>query len=224
MATIINNVYFAWVKMKAPVKALNEKNTEVSVQVVMSEDDADNLLEACPNANVKTFKNDAFLEKFKFEAPFEDQKKQYVATFKKMVSRDGVDLPADFRPRVFLLNEDGEKEDITFEKEVGNGSKGAVAYSTYTADYKDKESNKQVKKLLSQLVAIQVEDLVEYESKASEDGGDSNVEKPADVFGAKKVAEAPKNQKPVVKQSEAAPSKKAKPTPNFSDMDDDIPF
>ena len=224
MATIINNVYFAWVKMKAPVKALNEKNTEVSVQVVMSEDDADNLLEACPSANVKTFKNDAFEDKFKFAAPFEDQKKQYVATFKKMVSRDGVDLPADFRPRVFLVDEDGEKVDITFEKEVGNSSRGAVAYSTYTADYKDKETGKQTKKLLSQLVAIQVEDLVEYESKASEDGGDSNVEKPADVFGAKKVAEAPKNQKAVVKQSEAAPAKKAKPAPNFSELGDDVPF
>lgn len=224
MATIINNVVFAYVKMKAPVKSLNEKNTEVSVQVVMSEDDADNLLEVCPSANVKTFKNDAFLEKFKFDAPFPEQKKQYVASFKKMISKDGVDLPEDFRPRVIHLQEDGSKVDITFEKEIANGSKGAVAYSTYTAEYTDKETNKKVKKLLSQLVAIQVEELIEY-TPTSGDGDGVSVDKPSDVFGGNvKLAAAPKNQAPVTKQSEAAPLKKAKPSQNFSDMDEDAPF
>lgn len=224
MATIINDVVFAYVKMKAPVKALNEKNTEVSVQVVMSEDDADNLLEECPSANVKTFKNDAFLEKFKFDAPFPSQKKQYVASFKKMISKDGVDLPEDFRPRVIHLKEDGTKEDITFTTEIANGSKGSVAYSTYTAEYTDKETNKKVKKLLSQLVAIQVEELIEYVPTGG-DGDGASVDKPADVFGGSvKLAAAPKNQAPVTKQSEAAPSKKVKSTPNFDDMEDDIPF
>lgn len=52
MANIINNVYFAYTKLKAPVTAIKKTNTEVSVQVVMSEDDADNLLEVCPSANV----------------------------------------------------------------------------------------------------------------------------------------------------------------------------
>jgi hypothetical protein len=227
MTTIINNVSFAWVKMKAPVKALNEKNTEVSVQAVVSEDDADNLLEACPSANVKTFKNDAFAEKFKFEAPFPDQKKQYVVSMKKMVSRDGVDLPEDYRPRAIMLNEDGSKEDITFLKEIGNGSRGDLAYSTYTADYKDKESGKQVKKLLSQLVAIQVTDLVEYSSGDNSEGGDAEPSaKPADVFGggSVKLAAAPKNQAPVNKQSEDKVINKSRPTPDFSDMDDEIPF
>ena len=208
MATIIENVTFAWVKMKAPVKALNEKNTEVSAQAVMSEDDADNLLEACPSANVKSYKNDTFTEKFKIEPPFPTQKKQFVASFKKMVSRDGVDLPEEFRPRAILLNEDGSKDDITFTTEVGNGSKGALAYSTYTADYKDKETGKQTKKLLSQLVAIRVDDLVKYESE----GGDGeSVDKPSDVFGSGvKLAAAPKNQAPVVKQSEAKTTKAKK--------------
>lgn len=212
MTTIINNVSFAWVKMKSPVKALNEKNTEVSVQAVVSEDDADNLLEACPSANVKTFKNDAFAEKFKFEAPFPDQKKQYVVSMKKMVSRDGVDLPEDFRPRVILLGEDGSKQDISFTHEVGNGSRGDLAYSTYTAEYTDKETGKKVRKLLSQLVAIQVTDLVEYSSGDNSEGGDAEPSaKPADVFGggSVKLAAAPKNQAPVVKQSDAKVVKKA---------------
>lgn len=209
MANIINNVHFAYTKLKAPVTAIKKTNTEVSVQVVMSEDDADNLLETCPSANVKSYKNDAFKEKFKFDAPFTDQKKQFVASFKKMVSKDGVDLPEKFRPRVIHLQADGSKEDITFTTEVGNGSSGAVAYSTYQASYK--EDGRDVTKTLCQLVAIQVEDLIEYVSdKGDGDGEDSEDNSPENVFGGGvKLSEAPKNQKPVVKQSEAAVPKKA---------------
>lgn len=207
MATIINNVYFAYTKLKAPVTAIKKTNTEVSVQVVMSEDDADNLLEACPSANVKSYKNDAFKEKFKFDAPFTDQKKQFVASFKKMVSKDGVDLPEKFRPRVIHLKADGTKDDITFNVEVGNGSFGSVAYSTYTANYN--EDGKGVTKTLCQLVAIQVEDLIEYVSESGGDGDNNDADSPESVFGGSvKLSEAPKNQKPVTKQSEAAPAKK----------------
>ena len=227
MATIINNVFFAYTKLKAPVQAIKKTNTEVSVQVVMSEDEADNLLEVCPSANVKSYKNEVFAEKFKFDAPFADQKKQFVVSFKKMVSKDGVDLPENFRPRVFHLQEDGSKEDITFEKEVGNGSLGSVAYSTYKAKYI--EDDKEVVKTLCQLVAIQVEDLIEYISERADegDGGDTEDSLPANVFGGgnTKLAEAPKNQKAVVKQSEAAPAKTTtKPESKVVDTTDDCPF
>ena len=222
MAKIINNVYFAYTKLKAPVTAIKKTNTEVSVQVVMSEDDADTLMEECPAANVKSYKNDTFKEKFKFDAQFKDQKKQFVASFKKMISKDGVDLPEKFRPRVIHLKEDGTKEDITFDVEVGNGSKGAVAYSTYSASYQ--EDGKNVNKTLCQLVAIQVEDLIEYIPESGDgDGEDKEENSPATVFGNVTLSEAPKNQKPVTKQSEAAPAKK-KTAPKADDLDDDAPF
>lgn len=222
MANIINNVYFAYTKLKAPVTAIKKTNTEVSVQVVMSEDDADNLLEVCPSANVKSYKNDAFAEKFKFAAPFTDQKKQFVASFKKMVSKDGVDLPEKFRPRAIHLKADGTKDDITFTTEIGNSSKGSVAYSTYSASYKEEGQN--VTKTLCQLVAIQVEDLVEYVSdKGDGDGASSDSDSPETVFGGGvKLSEAPKNQKPVIKQSEATAVKK-KPIP-IEDEDSQSPF
>ena len=223
MANIINNVYFAYTKLKAPVTAIKKTNTEVSVQVVMSEDDADNLSEVCPSANVKSYKNDAFKEKFKFDAPFTDQKKQFVASFKKMVSKDGVDLPEKFRPRAIHLKSDGTKEDITFTTEIGNSSKGSVAYSTYTANYN--EEGKGVTKTLCQLVAIQVEDLVEYVSdKGDGDGANNDSDSPETVFGGGiKLSEAPKNQKPVVKQSEAVVTKK-KSVPVEDDEDSQSPF
>lgn len=193
MATI-DNVYFAYVKIQSPVTAIKKENTEVSVACIMSEDDADDWAENCPNNAVKTMKNDAFKEKYKMEPPFEDQKKQYIVTVKKMISKGGFDLPEKFRPRVFEVV-DGENVDVTFEKLVANGSRGKLAYSTYSAPTPEGT------KITAQLVAILVEDMIEYVPET--DGGDGETpETPDTVFGKAKVAPAPKNQKPVTKQSE----------------------
>lgn len=195
--TIINNVFFAYCKIQSPVLAIKKENTEVSVNCILSEDDSDEWSENCPNNVVKSFKNEAFKEKYKMEPPFPDQKKQFVITVKKMVSKNGVDLPENFRPRVFEMV-DGEKVDITFDKLVANGSRGKLAYSTYVA--KTPEGTK----VTAQLVAILVEDLIEY---VSEGGGNESVE---NAFGNVKLSAAPKNQKPVVKQSEGVVKKVVK--------------
>jgi single-stranded DNA-binding protein len=79
-----------------------------------------------------------------------------------------------------------------------------------------------------QLDSILVEDLVEYvrEDKEGVDGEGSSNRAAGSDFGNVELAEAPKGQKAVNKQSDAKPTKKtaAKAAPNFSDMDDDIPF
>lgn len=204
--TIINNVYFAYCKIQSPVTAIKKENTEVSVACILSEDDSDDWAEACPNNAVKSMRNDAFKEKYKMEPPFPDQKKQFVITVKKMISKGGVDLPEKFRPRVFeVVN--GENVDITFKKLVSNGSRGKLAYSTYAAPTPEGT------KVTAQLVAILVEDLIEYVPEG--DGGDGvSSETPDNVFGSATLADAPKNQKSVVKQTDAhvakAPAKKAK--------------
>jgi len=214
---IIDNVYFAYCKIQSPVTALNKANLEVSVNCIVSEDDADAWVEACPNNAVKILKNDAFKEKYKMDPPFPESKKQYVLTVKKMTSKNGVELPEKFRPRVFQMV-DGEKVDITFQKLVSNGSRGKLAYSTYSAPTPEGT------KITAQLVAILVEDLIEYVPEG-EGGSGETVETAENVFGDVKLAEAPKNQKAVVKQSDAVvPKTKPKPTPDFSDMDDTIPF
>lgn len=215
---IIKNVFFAYTKMKNPVTAIKKTNLEVSVQVVMSEDDADDLLEACPSANVKTYKAEAFEEKFKFAPPFPKQKKQYVASFKRMTSQNGKEFDVKFRPRVIH-----EGEDKTFQIEVGNGSAGNVEYSTYTAKYT--EEDKEVSKVICQLVGIEVTDLIEYVSEKSDDDGEGNTTEVSELTKGVKLAEVPKNQQPVVKQSDApsVPAKpKAKPAPK--DDDDGAPF
>lgn len=215
---IIDNVYFAYCKIMNPVTAIKKENTEVSVACIMSEDDSDNWAEACPNNPVKSFKNEAFKEKYAMEPPFPDQKKQFVVTVKKMISKAGVDLPEKFRPRVFQMV-DGEKVDVTFEKYVGNGSRGKLAYSTYSAPTPEGS------KITAQLVAILVEDLNEFIPEG--DGSDGETADTAEnVFGSVKLAEAPKNQKPVQKQSDAkpTPAKKAAKVDEDSDETMESPF
>lgn len=192
--TTVNNVYFAFCKIQQPVEAINKANTEVSVSVVMDEDTADAWNEANPANLYKSMKNDAFTEKYKFDAPFTDQKKQFVVTVKKMFSKAGVELPAKFRPRVFQLI-DGKNVDVTFEKLVGNGSRGKLSYSTYENSFGK----------FAQLDAILVEDMIEYVSTASDTpavGSD---------FGDVALAEAPVGQKAVVKQSDGQAKAPVKP-------------
>lgn len=214
---IIENVYFAYCKMNAPVTALNKNNLEVSVNCIVSEDDADAWTEACPNNAVKILKNDAFKEKYKMEPPFPESKKQYVLTVKKMTSKNGVELPEKFRPRVFQMV-DGEKVDITFTKLVSNGSRGKLAYSTYNAPLPEGGT-----KVTAQLVAILVEDLIEYVPEGEGSDGET-VETAENVFGSVKLAEAPKGQKAVVKQSEAMPAKKPAKVVEPEDDGLDSPF
>ena len=201
---IVDNVYFAFCKIQSPVEAINKANTELSVSVVMDEDTADAWNEANPNNLYKSLKNDAFVEKYKFDAPFKDQKKQFVVTVKKMFSKDGVELPAKFRSRVFEVI-DGKNVDVTFEKLVGNGSRGKLSYSTYTNSFGQ----------FAQLDAILVEDMIEYvqaEGTESKSAGSD--------FGDVELAEATKGQKTVVKQSDAKPvaKKVAKPEPDDEEM------
>ena len=186
---IVDNVYFAFCKIQSPVEAINKANTELSVSVVMDEDTADSWNEANPNNLYKSMKNDAFEEKFKFAAPFTDQKKQFVVTVKKMFSKDGVELPEKFRSRVFeVVN--GKNVDVTFKKLVGNGSRGKLSYSTYTNSFGQ----------FAQLDAILVEDMIEY---VREEGTESKVA--GSDFGDVELAEAPKGQKTVVKQGDDKP-------------------
>ena len=213
--TIQSNVVFAYVKIQSPVKSLNEGDTEFTVDCIMSKADAKAWNKDHAKNKYKAFDNDEFLAKFKFdEVPFEDQDEQYVVKFKKAHSKKGVELPEKFRPRVFELV-DGKPVDVTFEKLVGNNSKGKVSFSQFSNSYGE----------FVQLDAILVEEMNEYQSKGGTPGSD---------FGATTFAEIPKNQKVVQKQGEddsdepiakkPAAKPKAKPTVDESSDEDISPF
>jgi hypothetical protein len=218
MTTVLNNVTFAYIKIQNPVKGLNEGDTEFSVDCILSKADAKQWNKDHPKNKYKNFDNDEFLEKYKFdEVPFEDQDEQFVVKFKKAHSKKGVELPEKFRPRVFVPVKGGKPKDVTFDLLVANGSKGKVAYSTFSNSFGE----------FVQLDSILVEDLIEYEGAGSGVVGSA--------FGAEEVAEVPASAKKTVqKQGETeeedekpkvAPKKPSKPKAPIEDEDDtDSPF
>jgi len=187
---IVENVTFLYTKIQNPVPAYNKVDSEWSVDVVMSKADAKAIKKQFPKTSLKEFDNDDFVEKFGIEAPFPSQDEQFIMKFKKSHIKNGKETPEQYRPRVIQKLEDGGKVDITFDKLVGNGSKGVLSYRIKeTKDYGN----------FVELQAIMVTDLIEYKSKG---GG------VVDDFGDVALKGAPKEQ---VVEIQGAPEAKAKP-------------
>ena len=217
---IQENVVFAYVKIANPVKGINEGDTEFTVDCIMSKADAKAWNKAHPKNKSKAVDNDEFLDKYKFdEVPFEDEDEQHVVKFKKAHSKQGVELPEKFRPRVFELV-DGKPVDVTFTKLVANGSSGKVSFSTFSNSFGE----------FVQLDAILVVDMIEYQSAAKAPGAD---------FGATELAAIPDSAKKTVqkqgdsdedgdepeeKPAKPAAKKPAKPKAKADDEASDSPF
>ena len=221
---ILDNVTFAFVKIQKPVKSLNEGDTEFTVEAIVSKAAAKQWNTDHPKNKAKAVDTDDFEAKYKIPPVFDDQDSQYVIKFKKIHAKKGVELPEKFRPRVFVPVKGGKPLDVTFKTLPANGSTGKVSYSTF-------QGPKAFPGEFVQLDAILVEEMIDYEAQSS--GGEGGGGVPGSDFGADELAEVPKGQKAVVKQTDTddeeevkAPVKPKKPAPkpNFSDMDDDIPF
>lgn len=202
-------------KIQKPVKGLNEGDTEFTVEAIVSKADAKQWNTDHPKNKAKAIDTDDFEEKYKIPPVFEDQDSQYVVKFKKIHSKKGVELPEKFRPRVFVPTKGGKPKDVTFEVLPANGSTGKVSFSTF-------QGPKAFPGEFVQLDAILVEELIDYEAKSDGSGGGV----PGSDFGADELAEVPKNQKAVVKQTDTdeddEPKKPTKPVkkPKVVEEDD----
>lgn len=130
---------------------------EYSLEVAVSEDDADIWDQTFSKQPAKKYSNAAFIEKYKLEdesqLPFPDEKKQYtIKIVQKAQKKDGAPISNSLIPRVIAKGEDGKMQDITFEKNVGNGSKGAVKIRVNSNDYGT----------FAYLSLVRVDDLIEY--------------------------------------------------------------
>ena len=202
---IVSNVTFIYAKIMNPVPAYNKVDSEWSVDVVMSKKDAKAIKKDYPKTSLKEYDNADFVEKFGFEVPFPEQDEQFIIKFKKSHIKNGKETPEKYRPRVIQELADGSRVDVTFEKLVGNGSKGDLSYRIKETDTYGN---------FVELQAILVKELVEYQSKA---GG------VVDDFGAVKLAESPAGKEKVA-EVQGAPAK-AKPAPEpEDDLDETLPF
>lgn len=160
----IENVYFYYTKIAEPQQKFGSDDpldTLYSVQVFLDEDSFDAFTAQFPNKRTTPIRNEEFVEKFKTEVPFPEQKKQYFLRFtQKAFKKDGQPMPESLRPRVFKFTE-GRQEDIT-DTLIGNGSKGTVRYNVWTP----KAPPGVTPKPTPALYALLVTDLVRYEKKA----------------------------------------------------------
>jgi len=182
---LIENVTFLYAKVSNPVPAYNKVDSEWTVDVVASKADAKKIKKDFPKTSLKEFDNADFTEKFGIEPPFPKQDEQFILKFKKSHIKNGKETPEKYRPRVIQQLEDGTKEDITFDKMVGNGSKGTISYRVKETDTYGN---------FVELQAILVTDLVEYQSKA---GGVT------DEFGPVTLKDAPAQERVAPKQGGA---------------------
>ncbi len=202
---IVSNVTFIYTKIQNPVPAYNKVDSEWSVDVVMSKKDAKAIKKDYPKTSLKEYDNTDFVEKFGFEVPFPEQDEQFVIKFKKSHIKNGKETPEKYRPRVIQEIADGSRVDVTFEKLVGNGSKGDLSYRIKETDTYGN---------FVELQAILVKELVEYQSKA---GG------VVDDFGDVKLAEAPAGKEKVA-EVQGAPAKAQPASEPEDDFDTEVPF
>ena len=202
---VIENCMFIYTKMMNPVPAYNKVDSEWSVDVVPSKVAAKKIKKEFPKTSLKEYDNDEFVEKFNLEPPFPEQDSQFVVKFKKAHIKNGKETPEKYRPRVIQELADGSRVDVTFDKLVGNGSKGDLSYRIKETDTYGN---------FVELQAILVKELVEYQSKA---GG------VVDDFGAVKLAEAPAGKEKVAEVQGGAKAV-AKEAEDFGSVEEDIPF
>lgn len=179
-AGIIEGVGFYYTKIQQPAPKFNpEDGNEYVVDIHVDEETADAWDEEFKKNKSKFIKYDEFVEKFGAENAI-GKGKQYFIKLKKNESYvdkttgEKKPIPEIYRPRVLLDVGNGELEDITLTKLVSNGSKGVVQY----------EVNENKYGVFANLVAIKVEDFIEYKSKS---GGEPKFE----ALGKIKKAETP---------------------------------
>jgi len=209
MATM--NAVFGYVKIQqADFKFGSTTEKEYTVDCIVEKTDAKAWNKKYPKQKAKELDRADFEKIYKIDAPF-DGDEIYVIKLKKPAQyKSGDSIPDALRPRVFALGESGKLVDITKDKLVANGSKGAVSYDEVTNDFGT----------FAKLKAIRVDHLIEYKQKGG--GNDyselGDVESLADDFS--DVVERV--------QSDAQKAVKPKPSkaePDFDeDLDDSLPF
>jgi len=160
---IIEGVGFFYTKIQRAAPKFNpEDGNEFVVDCQVDKATVKAWNKEFPKNKGKEMDYDAFVAKFGAEhAIGEDE--QYFIKLKKNESYEDKTtgerkLIADaFRPRVLLDDGNGELEDITFTKLVGNGSKGVVQY----------EINENKYGKFANLVAVKVDELVVVEKADS---------------------------------------------------------
>jgi hypothetical protein len=208
---VLNNVVLAYAKIAEPVKKYQSEDLVYEVDCIVDKATAKAWNKQFSKQKAKEFDAEEFTEKFKMEPPFGGEE-VFVIKMRKPASKDGEMYDEKYRPKVLLDMADGERVDITQSRLISNGSKAKVSYRITENSF---GTFGQLNNIL-----MDEEGFIEYKSTG---GGAAGSE-----FGDAKAVkvEAPREEATKARANKAKDVQKPepKPAPNFSDMDDDIPF
>lgn len=189
-----------FVSIQTPQTKYQSTEKEYKAGVVVDEDTADAWNEMFPKQSAKVVKTSDFKDTYKIDAPFPNEKKQYVITLKKAAQyADGNPLPKQYQPRVLLA--DGKQAiDVTDTMLPANGSKGKVSFESRENSYGT----------FAKLRNVLVTEMIEYKKGGGSAGDDFGLE----VQGASDF------------DTPETPKQQPKPTtvPEESYDDSEIPF
>ena len=225
--TKLEDVYFYYTKIFASQRNKEEpdKAPQFSVQALVSEEQYDAFTEEFPKNGANVIKGSAkFKEKFKVDPPYEAPK-YFLLTLKRKDEikakgdTEAKPLPLEYRPKTWMKNADGKLVDQS-KVEVGNGSAGALSYSTFEV------REGKFKGIYPQLKAIMVTNLVPYVSRGGNDGSEfGEVEGNGNEF-AESAQSAPTSppKASAAPTPKVAPKKPARAVVEASDESEDSPF
>lgn len=196
---------FVYAKVGQPDNKYQSSDKEWSIEVIVDEDTADAWDTQFKKQPAKKIKASEFEAKYKIPVPdaLKNEKNVFGIKLKRQATNDGVAVDDQFRPKVFVDDAEGNRTEIGQSRLIANGSYGKVSYYISTSDF---GTFARLQNLL-----MEEDKFIEYQSTGGSKAGDE--------FGSKPVkTEAPRDE--VLK----ARPEKAKSTPNFDDMEDDIPF
>ena len=155
-----------FVSIQTPQTKYQSTEKEYKAGVVVDEDTADSWNEMFPKQAAKVVKTSDFKDTYKIDAPFPNEKKQYVITLKKPAQYVNSDpLPKQYQPRVFI-QEGSEAVDITETKLPANGSKGKISFEVRENSYGT----------FAKLRNVLVTDLIEYKKSSKNGASDFGLE------------------------------------------------
>jgi len=124
-----------FVSVQQPTTKYQSTDKEYKASVVVDEDTADAWNEMFGKQPAKVVKTTDFKDTYKIDAPFPNEKKQYVINLKKPAQyADGNPLPKQYQPKVFLQN-GNTATDVTDTQLPANGSYGKISFESRSNDF-----------------------------------------------------------------------------------------
>ena len=188
-----------YAKLAQPDTKFESTDTEWSVEVIVTEEVAEEWDEMFVKQKSKKVKVADFEQRYKIPCPIEGVKNVYSIKLKRAATNDGVPVDEKFAPKVFLDDESGERTDISQSRLLANGSFGKVSY------YISENGYGRFSRL--QNVLLDHKGFKEYVRSGSGavPGGEFGDAKPVKVEAAKESATASRPVKPIKKQAEQEP-------------------